>query len=195
MKQPKIKVKQIKTDWRGQQLPTHIGGEAGRAFEQKMKADGFNLNLGKGNDGGKKFDLEVKTRAKESTSPLSVATMRECDILTTDFKDSVVCEKLQHQLRVKTENGIIVDNEMYDLSQPHVQDLYKKAYETSRENIKIGNITPGGTAPGTHWGYFERKRDTKDSWVFRSSHGAMKKVEAMAKSTFGSIFEYDNESE
>ena len=37
MKQVKIKVKQIKTNWRGEQLPTHIGGEAGRAFEQKMK--------------------------------------------------------------------------------------------------------------------------------------------------------------
>jgi hypothetical protein len=192
MKQAKIKVKQIKTDWRGEQLPTHIGGEAGRAFEQKMKSDGFNLNLGKGNDGGKKFDLEVKTRATEAVSPVSVASMRECDILSTPYKDSVVCEKLQHQLRVTTENGIIITNEVYDLSQPHIQDKYEEAYEIARENIRIGNITSGGTAPGTRWGYFERKRDTKDSWVFRNSSGSMKKVEAMAKSTFGSIFDYGN---
>jgi hypothetical protein len=118
--------------------------------------------------------------------------MRECDILSTPYKDSVVCEKLQHQLRVTTENGIIITNEVYDLSQPHIQDKYEEAYETARENIRIGNITSGGTAPGTRWGYFERKRDTKDSWVFRNSGGSMKKVEAMAKSTFGSIFDYGN---
>lgn len=186
----KVKVKEIKVDWRGEQLPTHMGGVAGRAFEQIMKKDGFPINNGKGADGGPQYDLEVKTRATEATSPVSVATMRKCDIISTPFEDSVVCEKLQHQLRVKTENGIIIENEVYDLSQAHVNDLYKEAYETARQNIANGNITAGGTAPGTKWGYFEKKNGTKDSWVFRSSNSAMKKVESMATSTFGSIFDY-----
>lgn len=186
----KIKVKKIKVDWRGEQLPTHMGGRAGRAFEEKMKSSGFPITNGKGADGGPNYDLEVKTRATEATSPLSVATMRECDIKNKAFKDSIVFEKLQHQLRVKTKDGVIVENEVYDLSQAHVSELYEEAYETARQNIIDGNITPGGTAPGTKWGYFERKRGTKDSWAFRIASGAMKKVEAMASSTFGSIFEY-----
>lgn len=190
IKMNKPKIIAIKKDWCGITLPTNQNGHAGRSFEQKMIADGYDLNTGKGPDGGDNFDFEVKTRDKDATSPLTTGTMLESEIIKTDYKDSVIYKKLQQQFRVKTKDNIIVDNDVYDFSKPQIQELLEEAYETSRSNLKLGYINNGNTATGTYWGYFEKKRDTNNSWQFRHSDRAMKKLEAMAKSTFNSIFDY-----
>lgn len=158
---------------------------AARQIEDLLVSNGNNFNKGKGVD-LPDDNLEVKSRLEESRSPHTVSGMTENDIINTPYKQSRVYQKLQKQMRVKHTCNKVVKVEYYDFSQPHIQDILEEAYEEARESIKAG-CTP--YAPGTKYGYFEYK--SSNTYSFRIPHKAMQELEAMAKSSFGTLFEYD----
>ena len=110
------------------------------------------------------------------------------DIKVTDYEDSAIFKKFQQQYRVKTEDGVIVEEHMYDFSGWFAQSLIKEAYETARKAVINGAC--GDYIPGGPYGYFERtNKNSKTSYNYRLSDTAMKKMEAMANSTLNKLFE------
>jgi hypothetical protein len=170
----------------GKKLPTNHGGHAGRAFENLLESMGVPINRGPGCD-WKLYNLEFKTRDIDATSPQTVATMTPKDITTTAYKDSIVFEKIQQQLRVYTRDQIIVDVRIHDFSAEHIQKLLETAYNNGQAQIILG--TAGDYVYGNEYGYFERTNPRSNSYSFRINQGAFDKLEAMAASTYATLFE------
>jgi hypothetical protein len=186
----KVKIKNLKVSQKliGQVLPTNQSGHAGRAREKLLEAAGIPINRGAGPD-ILYYGVEVKTRETTATSAQTVTAMYAEDIINTPYELSPVYAKFQQQFRVKTTNGVIVEAEVYDFDQPHIQELVKEAYEHARAIIaKNPNI---GYTPYTgYWGYFEQtKKLTSEAYDFRFSDAQMDALELMAKSTFSNLFE------
>jgi hypothetical protein len=185
----KVKVKSIKTDFRGTVLPKEHDLR-GRAFEQILKNLGNPVAVGAGAD-YPKHGLEVKTKDTESTSANSVGSILYEDIKTTPYSKSSIAEKLQQQYRVKVKDGIVVSNKIYDFSKPHIQAVLENAYETARAKIIAGDNSNYIT--GGEFGHFERKKlkggKLTNSWVFRIPVKSMDKLEGMAQSMFNELFD------
>jgi hypothetical protein len=181
-----IKVKKIKKDFTGTVLSTDHS-RRGREFEEVLERSGFRINTGAGVD-IPDYDLEVKTKDINSTSPNSVASMTYEDICNKNYEQSGIFEKVQRQFRVKTDNGTVIDQEIFDFSRPFIQDVIKDAYESARAKMIQGDKS--SYISGSAYGCFEQKAE--NSWTFRISVPAMKKLEGMSKSTFDKLFDYDN---
>lgn len=184
-----IKVNKLKTSLKGRKVASNKNGTAGRQVEYILEQDGFVVNRGKGCDLelAPTANVEIKTRDLSATSPQSVGAMRLADIKATPYKSSLIYEKIQQQYRVKTKDRIVVADEVYDFSGWSVQSLIEEAYEEARKQIIAGNSSD--YIYGTKWGYFERTNKKSQSWQFRLSDGAMKKLEQLSKSTFDNLFE------
>jgi hypothetical protein len=183
-----IKINKLKTNLKGQQVSTNSSNR-GRQVEHIMKAQGFDINPGAGPD--LQFGdtpVEIKSRDNNATSPQTVGAMTLDDIKSTVYEDSAIFKKFQQQYRVKTEEGVVVEEHMYDFSGWFAQSVIKESYETARQAIingACGDYIPGGT-----YGYFERtNKNSKTSYNFRLSDSAMKKLESMANSTIDQLFE------
>lgn len=186
----KIKVKNLKVSQKliGQVLPTNQNGHAGRALEKLLEAADIPINRGAGPD-ILYYGLEVKTREITATSAQTVTAMYAEDIINTPYELSPVYAKFQQQFRVKTNNGVIVEADVYDFDQPQIQELIKEAYEHARAII-TKNPSIGYTPYTGYWGYFEQtKKLTSEAYDFRFSDSQMDALEAMAKSTFINLFE------
>ena len=184
----KPKIKEIKTDFRGIPLPDH--STQGREFENILANKGHPVTQGQGPD-YPEYDLEVKTKDTESKSANSVGSMTSKKIKVTPYPNSSIAKKIQRQFRVKIKDGVIVSTKVYDFSAPFIQEIIKEAYETARAKIIAGNTD--SYIPGTTFGYFEQKKlsggKLTNSWAFRIPVGSMKKLEKMAQSTYGKLFE------
>jgi len=111
------------------------------------------------------------------------------DIKSTPYRESVVHDKLQRQYRVKTKDRVIVSDRVYDFTAPYIQEKIEQCYEAARQKIIQGdesNYTSGGS-----YGLFERQTDGPRSYQFRFTDGAMKKLEAMSRSTFHKLFTWE----
>jgi hypothetical protein len=181
-----MKVKKIKKDFTGTVL-SKDHSRRGREFEEVLEQSGFRINTGSGVD-MPDYDLEVKTKDIHSTSPNTVGSMTHEDVCNKSYEESGIFEKIQRQFRIETDNGTITNQEIFDFSKPFVQDLIKDAYESARTKMIQGDRS--SYISGSAYGYFEQK--TENSWAFRISVTAMKKLEGMAKSTFENFFDYDN---
>jgi len=179
---------------KGTSVPNNHGGESGRYVETLLKSLGIPLDNSKGVD-CKLYGFELKTRYTNATSAQTVATMTINDWKMTPYDKSVVKEKFQKQYRVHIDpviendiqvGGVIVDDEFYDFSPDHIQSLIKDAYDVCREQIIVGSRDE--YIHGSYWGYAERKPDS-DSYSFRVNPNAYKKLEAMTKSTYTTLFE------
>ena len=183
-----IKINKLKTNLKGQQVSTNSRNR-GRQVEHIMKAQGFDINTGAGPD--LQFGdtpVEIKSRDNNATSPQTVGAMTLADIKSTIYEDSAIFKKFQQQYRVKTEDGIIVEEHMYDFSGWFAQSVIKESYETARQSIING--TCDDYIYGGVYGYFERtNKNSKTSYNFRLSDSAMKKLEAIANSTINQLFE------
>ena len=179
---------------KGTVVPDNYGGKSGRFVETLLKSLGIPLDNSKGMD-CKLYGFELKTRYTNATSAQTVATATIDEWKTTPYDYSVVKEKFQKQYRVHIDpiikdgvqvGGVIVNDEFYDFSPNHIQSLIKEAYDICREQIiaglKIDYIY------GSYWGYAERKPESS-SYSFRLSPAAYTKLEAMAKSTYSTLFE------
>ena len=179
----------------GQDLGTKEHGQAGRKLENLIESWGLPINRGAGCD-IKILGLELKSRDVDSISPQNVATMTPQQVVDTDYKDSVVYEKFQQQLRVFTKKHIVVEADVYDFSHLGIQELIEHAYETGRAEIakhwRICHRDPGPMPTyvyGSEYGYWERI-GSSNSYTFRINLGAYDTLERMAKSTFSNIFDY-----
>jgi hypothetical protein len=180
-----IKVKELKTSFKGIRLNGTT--TAGIQFEEELSRRGNPVNTGKGAD-YPEIELEVKTKSKESKSANVVGTMSRTDIINTPYEQSSIREKMLQQLRVETEEGVIVEEDIFDFSPKFIQDLIKEAYEKGRVLLNVKN--PPDYVNCTRYGYFEKRRHTEDSYMYRINVNAMKELEGMAKSTFNKFIEY-----
>ena len=139
----------------GENLGTRFGGKSGRNAEIKLRDRGYTMSNSAGVDMPNE-KVEVKTRAIEATSPHTISTSKADVYINTDYEKSLVCEKTQQQYRIKTENGIVVENEIFDLSDPFVQADLKDAYEKVRAKLVAGDRSD--TIYGSPWGYLEKKK-------------------------------------
>ena len=179
--------KQICLPLIGLVVPTNLGGHAGRAIETFLKSIGVPITNGAGSDFtiqvtilGITYHIEVKSRDTTAISPHTVGTISYTD-LNIPYKQSTLWQKLQYQVRVTTENNIVTDAKLYDLTVPHIQEKLEKAYDYGITQITADpNITT--THIDGHWAYFERKSDT--SFQFRLSKDDMPAILMMARSTF-----------
>ena len=181
------KIKQVK-NLVGQSVPPKTHGAAGREIEEIMSAQGWPMDRrGQGVD-VPAYGFEVKSRDLDSTSAQSIGKMLPEDIKVTAFPDSPIHDKIQQQLRVKTQSQVIVSADMYDFSNPFIQQKIEESYETARAKIVAGddnNYVSGGP-----YGYFERTNPkTSRSYDFRLTDSAMVKLENMATSTFKDLYE------
>jgi hypothetical protein len=184
----KAKITRLKVNIVGESIASTFGGASGRDGEKKLIKRGIPLSNGPGAD-IPECDFEVKTRDLDATSAHTVGTMLPEDIITTPYKESTIYHKLQQQYRIKSKDRIIVSAEVYDFSAPHIQEKIEKCYEEARQKIIQGdesNYISGGS-----YGFFERQTDGPRSYQFRFTDGAMKKLEAMSRSTFHKLFTWE----
>jgi hypothetical protein len=168
-------------------VPTNLGGHAGRAVEEFLKRIGVPITNGAGSDFtiqvtilGIIYHIEVKSRDKNAISPHTVGTINSCN-LNSKYEHSTLWQKLQYQVRVMTENNIVTDAKLYDLTIPHIQEKFKNAYDHGIKQI-IASPSIATTHIDGHWAYFERQTDT--SFQFRLSKDDMPAILRMARSTF-----------
>lgn len=173
-----IKVKKLYTSYIGVRLPDT--SRAGTAFEKVLADNGHPVDPGQGPD-YPEVGLEVKTKSKESRSANVVGTMSRTDIINTPYEESSICKKMKQQLRVETENGVIVDQNIYDFSANHIQEKIKESYEIGQKKLNVKD--PRDYVNCTKWGYFEKRKHTEDSYMYRINVGAMKELEGMAKAS------------
>ena len=184
--QTRAKVKKLtKGNLVGEKLGSRFGGFSGRDAEQKLRERGYKLSNSAGVDMPIE-KVEVKTRAIEAISPQTVATMKSDAIINTPYEKSLVCEKFQQQYRIKTQDDVVVENKIYDFSNPWVQRDISETYEICRAKLQAGDT--GDTISGSYWGYLEKVKGTDSSYSYRITHGAMKKLEAMATGPLSNIF-------
>jgi hypothetical protein len=188
-----IKVKTLKkANLVGIEVPGNIGGYAGRYVEEILEQRGYRIDQGQGCD-MPSLNIEVKTRDLDATSPQTIGTMSVIDIIETDYEDSPICEKIQQQYRIKTRNGVIVENKIYDFSDPYIQELIKVSYETGRIRL-INDVRQGihnvKYYPGGDYGYWERTTNSR-SYSFRMSQSMMDGLETLSNNskTFNTMFE------
>jgi len=181
------KIKQVK-HLVGRTVPPKTNGAAGRAIEEMMEAQGWPMDRhGPGVD-VPAHGFEVKSRDVDSTSAQNIGKMLPEDIKVTPYSESPIHDKIQQQLRVKTQNQVIVSADMYDFTNPFIQQKIEESYEAARAKIIAGddsNYIYGGP-----YGIFERTSPkTSRSYDFRLTDGAMTKLENMSTSTFKDLFE------
>jgi len=185
----KAQIVKIKTNFKGITLPAASSGKSGQAFEKILSDCGNPVDPGQCAD-YPKYELEVKTKELTSRSANVVGTMCIDDIIKFSYETSPIAKKFQKQFRVKTENSVIVSQEIFNFSQEHIQLLIKEAYDIVREKIIAGDRS--NYIPGTKYGYLEKRRNTESSYMFRISVGAMASLETSSKSTFGNLFSYES---
>jgi hypothetical protein len=185
---PRIKKLKMSDRLIGIKLPTNIDGHAGRALEKILEDAGIKINRGHGPD-IEDWGIEVKSRKKSATSAQTVASMAPDDIISKSYRQSNVYKKFRQQLRIKTnDDDVIIEAELYDFDQPHIQILIEQAYEHGRKIIsQYKNI--GYTPYSGFWGYFEQTKSDSNCYDFRISNTDMESLERMAKSTFTKHFE------
>ena len=174
----------------GIKLPTNKDGHAGRAAEDLLESMGVPINRGEGPDilG---FGLEIKTRKESATSAQTIASMHPDNIIARSYFNSTLYKKFKQQLRIYTnDDDIIVRAEVYNFDQPQIQSLIEEAYEHGRNLIKQ-NPKIGYTPYSKQYGFFEQTKKDRPEYDFRLTNSMMEDLEAMSKSTFRNIFEYE----
>lgn len=180
----KVKNLKLKISLVGAIVPDKTDGIAGRYIENLLEDKGIQIDRYATTDNP---FFELKSRDLDSSSPQTVGGMTLNDIKATSWEDSSICEKIQIQYRVKTQNNIVVHSEIYDFSGKDIQRLLKLAYENARTKIINGDTKDN--IYGDRYGYFERTNKNSNTWCFRIRHKPMQELEIMAKSTFDNLFE------
>jgi len=186
----KAKIKSLKTTLVGKTVPDSACGHAGRAVEDILIQDRFQLDR-KGTVDIPGLDVEVKSRDVDATSAQTVGRMSLAEIKVTDYASSNVWKKIQTQFRVKIKDNVIVSAEIVDFSWNIIQDKLEKSYEAAR--LKIINGDKANYIRGGRFGIFERSnKDAKLGlpYQFRLADGAMKQLERMAGSTARKLFTF-----
>jgi len=178
----------IKRSLIGKEISSNFGGQAGRDVENLLEELGVNINRAEIID-CPVLGWEVKSRRQGSTSAQTVGTMYADDIISTPYKLSKIYLKIQKQLRfTQNEDNIIVDIDLIDFDQNHIQDRLEQAYESQRakliQNPKL-KYTP---VDKRQCAYFECTKDT-GALDFRITETTMNNLIHSSKSTYQQLFE------
>ncbi len=184
----KPRITRLKVNIVGESIASTFGGASGRDGEKKLIKRGIQLSNGPGAD-IPEADFEVKTRDLNATSAHTVGRMSVRYIKSTPYNESTIYHKLQQQYRIKSRDRVIVSAEVYDFSSQYIQKKIEQCYETARQKIIQGDTS--NYISGGSYGFFERQTDGPRSYQFRFTDGAMKKLEAMAQSTFTKLFTWE----
>jgi hypothetical protein len=171
-------------------------GTNGKILEQAMIKQGFPV------DTQGTVDLpgiEVKSRKATTNCMHTVGTMTYDDIINTPWDQIPLKNKLQKQYRVtidkdETTDTINAIGKVVDLTDPEIQERFKKAYEKNRAVlIAQGKIHKGQTiTAGGQYGALEHKPGKSGkgkSYAIRIPNSGMKKVLNIANSTYSDLFE------
>lgn len=184
-----VKIKKLKLadSLIGMHVPPSENGHAGRAVENILESMGMPINRKHGPD-VLQWQLEIKTRDLDATSPQTIADMTLDEIVATPYEQSHVCEKFQQQLRVYIKDNVIVKAQVYDFSQDHVQRKIKDAYENGRAQLTKNSNLTATSSRGHYFGYFEKSAN-KNTYSFRMSARNYTGMENMSTSTFAQLIE------
>jgi hypothetical protein len=180
-----IKIKQLKASFIGIKLPN--AETQGRDLEWICEYRGDPVDPGPNAD-WPSIGVELKSKIQESRSANVIGTMNRISIINTPYELSSIYKKMQQQLRVEICDGVVVKEGIFDFSPKYIQDLVKEAYEKGRKLLDVE--CPPDYVNCTRYGYFEKRRGTRDSYMFRINVKPMKELEALSKSTFNNLF-YD----
>jgi hypothetical protein len=172
----------------GIRVPEQKNGNVGRLTDAIMEEEGYTLNYGKGPD-IPEFGIEKKTKGSESMSPYTIGSMTYDDIMKYSYDESPIKDKLQTFFVVEHDQIFmeIIKAGVYDFTKDCIQDIIRHAYNSAREELTTGVTYVRGEGA---WGYFEYKKNS-NSWLFRIPVNNMKKLMAMARNNFYSLFETD----
>lgn len=187
-----MKVKTINTALVGETVPTHINGQAGRYIENYIKDEGWPVDTRNSGADIPQYQLEIKSRDRDAVSHHTVGSMLGEDIKNTDYRSSVICQKLQQQFRVTTQDQVVVAAKVYDFSDPKIQKIFEDGYEKCREELI--NQCQDNYIRGNDFCFMET-RPGKTSYKFRIYKNKMAVLEGMAmrSSQFNYLFEECNQ--
>ena len=195
----KVKIKSLKVNLDNIDFvdPDQVNdGRNGKILEQEMIRQGYPI------DQNGTIDLpgiEVKSRKSSTDAMHTVGTMTYDAIIATPWDQTPFKKKLQTQYRVtinkdKFEGGVSATGKVVDLSNPEIQKELEDAYEKCRAELTAqGRIYVGQTiTAGGQYGNLEHKpgkKGTCKSYALRIPNSGMKKLLAIANSTFNNLFE------
>lgn len=175
MKKPTIK--NVKTKLVGKQVNKNHAVR-GTEIHNAISKVNPSMNSGEGAD-FPQFDVEVKSKDVNSNSAYGIASMTIDNIKNDSYNNSTVRQKLQQQLQITVDNGLVIDEEIYDFRPQWIQEKFEEAYETARS--KIIRDDRSNYIHGSKYGYFEKRTNSDNSYQFRISVGAMRELKTMAK--------------
>lgn len=162
-------------------------GEIGRMIEDKLDEANYVIDRD-GTVDLPGLGLEVKSRKKGSICAHSIGSMTVENILKTPYEQSTICCKLQRQYRVKHNEIIITEAEVFDFTDPYIQTKIKLAYEHGRTLMAAGKFDQLCRGHATWWGYWEKKNN--NSYAFRIRDKAMRGMENEKYSTLNKFVEF-----
>jgi hypothetical protein len=149
-------------------------GRYGRLVHEKL-ANILPMQSGAGPD-IKEAGVEVKSRQIHSTAAHTQCSILRADIIKTPYKDSIFCEKLQKQLKIKINSGIgfITEERIYDFSNKDIQDQIEDGYEACRARVAAGHTDT------ISCGWVQMEQLPNDSFKTRITNAGMKSMENIA---------------
>lgn len=176
----------------GMPVPKQKNGNIGHLIEDVMSDAGYPMAKQATVD-IPKLAIEVKSRTAEATSAHAIGSMTIQDIINTEYKSSPIKEKFQRQFRVTHSDTFreVVSAKIYDFSDPYIQQLIEKGYESGRaifKQLRQDNASYPNYIRGEDTDFYWEKKEG-NSYAFRLSNSAMKKYEQMTTSTYKSLFD------
>lgn len=173
----------------GDCIPVNEINSVGRWVEDTLESKGHNVNRSSGVD-LPDCNVEIKTRNVNSKSAHTIGSMTTDSIINTPYDQSPIKDKIQIQYRVEYNSyGDIHTNGNFDFTEPWLQDLIRKAYESGRQEISNGMNGKNNTK--TYGVGIFQKDKHKDQWQFRITNAGMKKIKRIAKQpSFKHLFKY-----
>lgn len=185
-----LKLKSVKTSLIGKQMPRDDAAR-GVFIHNYLQSEGWPYNPGPGAD-CQKYGVEFKSRRINAVSGHTIGTMNFYDLCTVPFRDSLVAEKLQYQIRVTVDaNSIVTAVDVYDFTPEFIQDMVKKGYDeiqTKAKNLAVTCELPK-LIYGTQYCYAELRKNS-ESYKIRLSKKAMDNIINASTSTFRDIIIY-----
>lgn len=184
-----VRIKEVKADFSDLYFPDAKScndGSMGRAIEQSLVKQGFNVSNGVIDLPD--YQLEVKTRKSSSKSPHTVGTMTHDDILNTPWEQTSFKQKLQNQFRVtiNVDSGLVSNQDVIHLEDDEdIQKELRASYESAQKKLldyytKTGEILQESYIKGEDGEAFLEYKEGS-SYAFRITDSGMKRYINMSK--------------
>lgn len=168
----KQRFKKINTGLMGRQFSTNSAIRGQQVHKEVAILDPL-MNTGKGADFNY-YGVEVKSKDITSNSPWTVTSATAKSIISTEFDESTMKEKLQQWLVISLRDGVVINEQCYDFRHPAIQRKFANAYNTFR-NALINNEIGNSRFMKVELGQFEFD-ENKGNWSYRIPVSEMTKL-------------------